>query len=135
MDLVNFMQNLAEELQGNFSEYSENTSVIIVPLKDGRFQTVQGKVHSFDDQDTKTISFTSKVCPFYHQMDLVDFMAENRNMVFSKFTVDDSFVKVEASVFVEFVSEQNKDFLKNAIREVAEIADKWEHKLTGLDVF
>lgn len=135
MDLVNFMQNLAEELQGNFSEYSENTSVIIVPLKDGRFQTVQGKVQSFDDQDTKTISFTSKVCPFYHQMDLVDFMAENRNMVFSKFTVDDSFVKVEASVFIEFVSEQNKDFLKNAIREVAEIADKWEHKLTGLDVF
>lgn len=135
MNLVNFMQSLAEELQGRFSEYDENTSVIIIPLKDGRFQTVQGRVNSFEDQDTKTLSFISKVCPYYHQMDLVDFMEENKKMVFSKFTVDNNFVKIEASVFLEFVSEANKDFLKEAIQEVAEIADKWEHKLTGLDVF
>jgi len=135
MNLVNFMQSLAEELQGRFSEYDENTSVIIIPLKDGRFQTVQGRVNSFEDQDTKTLAFTSKVCPYYHQMDLVDFMEENKKMVFSKFTVDENFVKIEASVFLEFVSEANKGFLKEAICEVAEIADKWEHKLTGLDVF
>ncbi|MEM9673727.1 MAG: hypothetical protein ACFB15_31000 [Cyclobacteriaceae bacterium] len=135
MNVINFMQNLAEELDGRFSEYDENTSVIIIPLKDGRFQTVQGRVNSFEDQDTKTLAFTSKVCPYYHQMDLVDFMEENKRMVFSKFTVDDNFVKIEASVFLEFVSEANKDFLKEAIQEVAEIADKWEHKLTGLDVF
>lgn len=135
MDLVLFMQNLAEELQGRFSEYDEFTSVIIVPLSDGRFQSVQGKIHTLDDQDTKTITFTSKVCPYYNQMDLVDFMLENKKMVFSKFTVNQNFIKIEASVFLEFVNEQNKGFLKKMIREVAEMADKWEYKLTGLDVF
>ncbi|MEQ9442877.1 MAG: hypothetical protein RIG62_27805 [Cyclobacteriaceae bacterium] len=135
MDLVKFMQSLAEELQGRFSEYDDQTSVIIVPLNDGRFQSVQGKISTFDDQYTKTITFTSKVCPYYHQMDLVDFMSENKKMVFAKFTIDETFIKIEGSVFLEFVSEQNKDFLKDMIREVAEMADKWEHKLTGLDVF
>ncbi len=135
MDLVLFMQNLAEELQGRFSEYDEHTSVIIVPLKNGRFQSVQGNIHTLDDQETKTITFTSKVCPYYHQMDMVDFMFENRKLIFSKFTVNQAFIKIEASVFLEFVNEQNKDFLKDMIQEVAEMADKWEYKLTGLDVF
>nr|WKN34347.1 hypothetical protein K4G66_18375 [Tunicatimonas sp. TK19036] len=135
MDLLQFLQNLAEELEGSFSEYDEHTSVIVVPMKDGRFQSVQGKIHSLDDQDTKMITFTSKVCPYYHQMDLVDFMTENKKMIFSKFTVDNTFIKTEASVFLEFVSDHNKNFLKDMIHEVAEMADKWEHKLTGLDVF
>ncbi|MEM6846067.1 MAG: hypothetical protein AAF944_26905 [Bacteroidota bacterium] len=135
MNLVGFMQGISDELQGQFSEYDENTLVIVVPLGKGRFQAVQGKVQEVDDRGTKTISFTSKVCPFYRQMDLIDFMEENKKMLFSRFIVEDTFIKVEASVFLEFVSQQNKDYLKNAICEVAKVADKWEHKLTGLDVF
>ena len=135
MDLVDFMRMVSEELDGQFSEYDENTTVIVVPLGKGRFQAVQGKMQALDEQGTKTISFVSKVCPFYQHMDLVDFMEENKKMLFSRFVVDDTFIKVEASVFREFVSIQNKEYLKNAICEVAEVADKWEHKLTGLDVF
>ncbi|MEM8965718.1 MAG: hypothetical protein AAGE93_04810 [Bacteroidota bacterium] len=135
MNLVDFMRDVSEDLEGQFSEYDENTSVIVVPLGKGRFQAVQGKVQEVDIQGTKTISFVSKVCPFYRQMDLVDFMEENKKMLFSRFIVEDNFIKVEASVFLEFVSEQNKEYLQNAICEVAEVADKWEHKLTGLDVF
>lgn len=135
MDLVHFMQNLAEELQGRFAEYDDQTFVIIVPVSNGRFQSVQGQVNNIDNHGTRSISFVSKVCPYYHQMDLVDFMTENKKMVFAKFTVDQTFIKIEASVFLEFVSQQNKGFLKDMISEVAEMADKWEHKLTGLDVF
>lgn len=135
MDLVDFMRKISDELEGQFSEYDENTLVIVVPLGRGRFQAVRGKVQEVDDQGTTTISFISKVCPFYQHMDLIDFMEENKKMLHSRFIVDDTFIKVEASVFREFVSIQNKEYIKNAIREVAQVADKWEHKLTGLDVF
>jgi len=135
MDLVDFMRKISEELEGQFSEYDENTSVIVVPLGKGRFQAVRGRVQILDDHGTKTISFISKVCPFYQHMDLVDFMEENKKMLYSRFVVEDTFIKVEASVFREFVNLQNKEYLKSAICEVAQVADKWEHKLTGLDVF
>ncbi|WKN45364.1 hypothetical protein [Tunicatimonas pelagia] len=135
MNLVDFMRTISDELEGQFSEYDEHTSVIVVPLGKGRFQAVRGRMQMLDDQGTKTISFISKVCPFYEHMDLVDFMAENKKMLYSRFVVDDTFVKVEASVFREFVNVQNKEYLKSAICEVAQVADKWEQKLTGLDVF
>lgn len=135
MNLVAYMQNLSEEINGRFLEYDKTKSVIVVPLKNGRYQAVQGAVKTLDDGHTRTITFTSKVCSFGRYLDLSSFLSENRNLYYSKFAADNEFVKVEASVFVEFLNSENRNFLKQMIIEVAETADAWESKLTGIDVF
>lgn len=40
MNYRKFSQNYAKEIGGEFREYDDKQSVIIVPLKRGRFQTV-----------------------------------------------------------------------------------------------
>ena len=37
-----FMENFADEIGGQFSEYDQSKSVIIVPLEENRFQAVLG---------------------------------------------------------------------------------------------
>ena len=80
-------------------------------------------------------SFSSYVCSYHDRLDFKNFLSENQNLRYSKFTIDEEFVQVEASVFVEFLTKDNQEFLVKMIREIAQQADIWEHKLTGLDVF
>ncbi len=135
MNLVDYMQKLSDEINGRFLEYDALRSVIIVPLKENRFQAVLGTLSTLDDGHTQTITFTSKVCSYGNEVDLKSFLTENKKLYYSKFSVDNDFIKVEASVFVEFLNEGNKKFLKQMLIEVAETADAWESKLTGADIF
>ena len=135
MNLQMYMQSLADGLDGSFSEYDENTSVVVVPLPDGRYQSVKGTLKTLDDNYTRVVTFSSYVCSFHDNLDFKNFLSENQNLRYSKFTIDEEFVQVEASVFAEFLTEDNRDFLKKMIHEIANQADNWEHKLTGLDVF
>ncbi len=135
MNLLAYMQRLSEEINGRFLEYDTSKSVIVVPLKDGRYQAVQGTLRTLDDGHTQTITFVSKVCTYNPDIDLKTFLLENRNLFYSKFAVDNDFIKVEASVFIEFLNDANTSFLKQMIIEVAETADAWEGKLTGIDIF
>ena len=135
MNLQTYMQSLAEGLNGSFSEYDDRTSVVVVPLQDGRYQSVKGTLNMLDDGHTQVVSFSSYVCSYHDNLDFKNFLSENQNLRYSKFTIDEEFVQVEASVFVEFLTENNQDFLMKMINEIAEQADCWEHKLTGLDVF
>lgn len=129
------MQSLADALNGSFSEYDDATSMVVVPLPDGRYQSVKSTLKTLDDGHTQVASFSSCVCAYHDRLDFKNFLAENQNLRYSKFTIDEEFVQVEASVFVEFLTEDNQDFLMKMIREIAQQADVWEHKLTGLDVF
>lgn len=129
------MQSLSEGLNGSFSEYDDSTSVVVVPLQDGRYQSVKGTLKMLDDGHTEVVSFSSYVCSYHENLDFKNFLSENLNLRYSKFTIDEEFVQVEASVFAEFLTDNNRDFLLKMIREIAEQADTWEHKLTGLDVF
>ena len=129
------MQSLAEGINGSFSEYDEHTSVVVVPLEDGRYQSVKGESQTLDDGHTQVVCFSSYVCSYHENLNFRNFLSENQKLRYSKFSIDEEFVQVEASVFIEFLTEDNQDFLICMIREIAEQADVWEHKLTGLDVF
>ena len=135
MDVLTFMPALAEALNGSFSEYDETTTITVVPLEDGRFQSIQGTLETLDDGLTQVMRFSSHVCPFHESLDFQHFLTENQQLRYAKFTVTDTFVQVEASVFIDFLSHQNMAYLKNMMTEIALVADAWEHKLTGLDVF
>ncbi|HOX83575.1 MAG TPA: hypothetical protein PLS08_11140, partial [Chryseolinea sp.] len=75
--------------------------------------------------------FTSKVCEFNSGLDLKTLLEQNANFDFSKFILEDGFLKVEASCLVDSASE---DQVKEMIQEVAQLADHYEMKLTGLDI-
>ncbi len=126
-----FMERFAEEIDGQFSEYDQSKSVIIVPLEENRFQAVLGVI-KYNEKFKKTaIEFSSKVCPFSDDIDCKQLVIENAKTCYAKFVIVDDFIKVEGSTFLETIMEEG---LKDIIKEVAQLADEWELKLTGLDV-
>ena len=126
-----FMEAFAEEINGQFSEYDKNRSVIIVPLEENRFQAVLGVI-KYNEKFKKTgIEFSSKVCPFSEDIDCKQLVIENAKTCYAKFVIVDDFIKVEGSTFLETIMEEG---LKEIIQEVAQMADEWELRLTGLDV-
>ena len=126
-----FMERYAEEIDGQFSEYDQSKSVIIVPLDENRFQAVLGVI-KYNEKFNKTgIEFSSKVCPFSDDIDCKQLIIENAKTCYAKFVIVDDFIKVEGSTFLETIMEEG---LKEIIKEVAQLADEWELKLTGLDV-
>ncbi len=126
-----FMENFAEEIGGQFSEYDKTKSVIIVPLDSNRFQAVLGVTKYNEKYKKMALEFSSKVCPFSSDVDCKQLVIENAKTSYAKFVIVDDFVKVEGSVFLENINEEG---IKDLIREVAQLADEWELKLTGLDV-
>lgn len=132
MDLNSFMKSYADQIGGNYSEYDSSKSVIIVPLRDGRFQTVLGHVKASEKFNNRLgIEFSSKVCEFNDNITLKPLLEENGKLCHAKFAVAEDFLVVEATTFIETATE---DLLKEIIQEVAVSADEWEFKLTGLDV-
>jgi len=126
-----FMENYAEQIGGQFSEYDSSKSVIIVPLDDNRFQAVLGVMKHNDKFNKMGVEFSSKVCPDAEDIDYKRLIMENAKTCYAKFVTVDDFIKVEGSTFMETTTEEG---LKEIIQEVAQLADEWEYKLTGLDV-
>ena len=56
-----FMERFAEEIDGQFSEYDQTKSVIIVPLEENRFQAVLGVIKYNEKFEKTGIEFSSKV--------------------------------------------------------------------------
>ncbi len=131
MDLVQFMQKYAKQLGGQFSEYDKEKSIIVVPLSEGRFQTIIGRYKDSQLFNKTMIVVSSKICQYKDSHNLAALLEENSNLHYAKFSMVDDYLKVEASGFVDQLTE---DMLKEMIVEVAEVADNWEQRLTGVDV-
>ena len=126
-----FMESFANEINGQFSEYDDNRSVIVIPVDGNRFQSVFG-IKKYSERYQKTgLEFSSKVCPITDDIDLSELLKENARFCYAKFIIEDGFLKVESSLFLENVSE---GLIKELIVEVAQVADEWEFRLTGQDV-
>jgi hypothetical protein len=126
-----FMVRLADEIGGQYSEYDSSKSVIIVPLQDNRFQAVLGVVKYNDKFNKTAIEFSSKVCKFTEDIDVKELLLENAKTIYARFVIADGYLKVEGSAYLENINENG---LKEILIEIANKADEWELKLTGLDV-
>jgi len=131
MDIRKFLQDYSQEINGEYSEYDENKSVIIVPLPDERYQAIVGKINHNETYDKETIEFSSKVCSVREDIDYTTLLKANSDFIHAKFIVDEDFLKVEAGTFSEITNEAH---LKQIISEVANLADQWELKITGKDI-
>lgn len=126
-----FAQKFSDEIDGRYTEYDENQSIIIMPLKDGRFQAVTGDhiIHKATGRDV--IYVRSKICSISEDIPFREVLKTNSEYPYARFVIEDDFLKVEATEFMDHLDEQQ---IKEMMYEVANLADEWEFKITGKDV-
>ena len=128
---MKYVQQLADRIGGQFTDYDHTKSVIVVPTAGNRYQTVVAATQKSPVSGREQAIFTSKVCDFNSTLDLKVLLEQNANFDYSKFILEDGYLKVEASCLADTATE---DQVKEMIQEVAQLADHYELKLTGQDI-
>ena len=131
MNLITTVKQYADQIGGQFTDYDHTKSVIVVPLDASRFQTVLAISQKSPVSGKDQAIFTSKVCQYNTNIDLKMLLEQNGSFDYSKFVLEDGYLKVEASCLSSSTSEAQ---VKEMIQEVARLADHYEYKLTGEDV-
>ena len=120
------MEAYAEEIDGRYSEYDHITSVVIVPLDESRFQTVYGY-----NLEEGGYVFTSKICNMDQDIPYEDLVYDQDKLNHTRFVVREEQLLAKGHAFP---GSCNEPLLKDIIQEVANVADRWEYRLTGQDV-
>ena len=131
LNVMNFARQYAEEIGGQFTDYDHSKAVVVVPLPDGRFQTVLAISRTNSASGKEQAVFISKICAFDNSIDARELLEQNLTFDYSKFVIEDGYLKVEASCISESANENQ---VKEMIQEVATLADQFELKYTGQDV-
>ena len=131
MDFKAFSEKYAKEIGGEYRDYDGSRSVIIVPLKDGRFQTVTGHVTQNEEYDREMVQLKTKVCSTSNNIPFEELLTESADYPYSKFIIEDDYLKVEAIAFLSVTSEE---VIKEMFMEIAQHADDWEFRITGKDI-
>lgn len=131
MNIMNYVQQFAEQVGGEFTDYDHSKSIIVVPLGSSRYQTVLAITQTSPVSGRDQAIFASKVCEYSGDLDLKLLLEQNANFDYSKFVLEDGYLKVEASCLASTASE---DQVREMIQEVAQLADHYELRFTGMDV-
>ena len=131
MNIMNYVQQYAEQIGGQYTDYDHSKSVVVVPITGSRFQTVLAVTQTSAVSGRNQALFSSKVCEYTNNLDLKNLLEQNAYFDYSKFVLEEGFLKVEASCLANTVSQ---DQIKEMIQEVAQLADHYELKLTGKDI-
>jgi hypothetical protein len=127
-----YLEKLAQDLNGNYTEYSDDTVIITLPLDEGRFQSARGILLERDGG--LMLTFTSTICRLHEYPD-VDFrkmLEHNYDLGYSKITItDEDYLELMAAIKYDLV---NPEELRYIITEVVQTADKLELEITGKDV-
>ncbi len=130
MDLNSFMKKYADEIGGQFTEYDQSHSIIIIPVPGNRFQTVIGTVREGDNKK-RLISLASKVCALKASVDYKMLLEQAVSFTYSRFIISDNYLQIEAVTAIDSASES---IIKETLQEVAQLADQFELKLTDSDI-
>jgi hypothetical protein len=131
MDIMQYLGQYAEQIGGQYTDYDSNKSVIVVPINGSRYQTVLAVKQTSTVSGRDQAIFTSKVCQFSAALDLKALLEKNAEFDYSKFVLEEDYLKVEASCLAATASQ---DQVKEMVQEVAKLADYYELKLTGKDI-
>ena len=131
MDLPSFMKRYADEIGGQYTQYNNSQSIVIVPLSGSRFQTVIGNVKKNELYNRKLIALSSKVCPLGPDLDFKMLLEQTAFFNYGRFVIRENYLQVEAVCGFDNAAE---DEIKEMLQEVANLADQYELKLTGADV-
>jgi predicted lactoylglutathione lyase len=125
------MKRYADEIRGQYIEYTQTLSVIIVPVPGNRFQTVMGTIKQSSLYNRKVIIFTSKVCPMNESIDFKMLLEQTAFFNYCRFMISENYLQVEAVSSLSGVTEED---IKEMLQEVANIADQYEMKISGTDI-
>jgi hypothetical protein len=129
--IQDFVQHYAEEINGEYTDYDHSKSVVIVPIDGSRFQTVLCITQRSPVSGREQVIFSSKVCQLNIPLDYKRLLEQNASFDYSKFILEDEYLKVTASCLADTVHEEQ---IKEMIQEVAQLADHYELKITGQDI-
>lgn len=132
MDFKAFSQRFSDKIGGEYNDYDENQSIFIIPLGNGRFQSVIARAVELDKYNRKAVQITSRVCETTAPINYPEILEASSGFAFTNFVVEDGYLQVDTSLFIDYVDEA---LLEEAIQEVAHRADEWELKITGQDNF
>lgn len=131
MDIMNYLKQYAEQIGGQFTDYDNRKSVVVIPINGSRYQTVLAVTQTSAVSGRDQAVFTSKVCAFSSNLDLKALLERNAEFDYSKFVLEEGYIKVEASCLTSTASQ---DQVREMVQEVAKLADQYELKLTGRDI-
>jgi hypothetical protein len=131
MNIMQYLEQYAEQIGGQFTDYDSSKSVVVVPINGSRYQTVLAVTQTSPVSGRDQAIFTSKVCAFTTNLDLKSLLERNADFDYSKFVLEEGYLKVEASCLTATASQ---DQVKEMVQEVAKLADYYELKLTGKDI-
>jgi hypothetical protein len=131
MDIMQYLEQYAEQIGGQFTDYDSAKSVVVVPISGSRYQTVLAVKQTSPVSGRDQATFTSKVCAYTSGLDLKALLEKNADFDYSKFVLKEGYLKVEASCLTSTASQ---DQVKEMVQEVAKLADYYELKLTGKDI-
>jgi hypothetical protein len=131
MNLLSTVKQHADQIGWQFTDYDHTKTVIVVSIDAHRFQTVLALTQKSRVSGREQAIFSSKVCEFSPSLDLRNLLEQSANFDYSKFIIEDDFLKIESSCLVDSATPEQ---LKEMIQEVAQLADHYEFKLTGQDL-
>jgi len=132
MDLSAIMKKYATETGAQYTEYDQSQSIIIAPVAGGRFQTVMGVITENQLYKRKLISLSSKVTSIKPDIDYKMLLEQTAFFNYCRFVIKDNYLQVEAIASLIGISEET---VKEMVQEVANLADQFEMKLTGADIY
>lgn len=132
MDLSAIMKKYAAETGAQYTEYDQAQSIIIVPVSGGRFQTVMGLITENALYKRKLISLTSKVTAVKPDIDYKMLLEQTTFFNYCRFAIKDNYLQVEATASLVGISEET---IREMVQEVANLADQFEMKITGVDIY
>ncbi len=131
MDLTAFMKKYADEIGGQFTEYDQTQSIVIVPVSGNRYQTVIGNIRKNELYNRRLISFTSKVSALQTTIDFKMLLEQSAYFNYCRFIIKENYLQIEATTALDTVSES---IIKEMVQEVANLGDQFELKLTDSDI-
>ncbi|WP_276374397.1 hypothetical protein [Chryseolinea sp. H1M3-3] len=131
MDVMQYLEQYAQQIGGQFTDYDSGKSVVVIPISGSRYQTVLAVKQTSPVSGRDQAIFTSKVCEYTPALDLKALLEKNADFDYSKFVLVEGYLKVEASCLTSTASQ---DQVKEMVQEVAKLADFYELKLTGKDI-
>lgn len=131
MDLSAIMKTYADQIGGQFTQYDQSQSIIIIPVSGGRFQTVLGTIKKNELYNRELLTLNSKVCSPNNSIDYKMLLEQTAFFNYCRFVINHNYLQVEAVASLDNLSEST---IKEMLQEVANLADQYEMKLTGSDV-
>jgi len=131
MDLTAFMKKYADEIGGQFTEYDQTQSIVIVPVSGNRYQTVIGNIRKNELYNRRLISFTSKISALQTTIDFKMLLEQSAYFNYCRFIIKENYLQIEATTALDTASES---IIKEMVQEVANLGDQFELKLTDSDI-